>query len=195
MPAPAPTPDQITGLVLAGGQGRRMEGRDKGLQAWQDRPLVRHALDRLRPQVGPVAVSANRHLSQYQALGVPVWPDTLPGFAGPLAGWLAALQQCDTPYLASVPCDTPGFPADLVAHLAAALAAEGAELAIAATAERPHPVFCLLERRLADSLQRYLQDGRRKVLDWTALHRRAVVTFPDEADFRNFNTLADLGGA
>lgn len=188
-----PRPEDITGLVLAGGQGSRMGGLDKGLQPWDGEPLVRHALRRLQPQVGRLAISANRHLDDYRALGVAVWPDTLPGFAGPLAGWLAALRQCDTPWLASVPCDTPTFPFDLVARLAEALEGEGAEIAIAATPARQHPVFCLMPRSLAPSLQRYLQEGHRKVLGWTGQHRRAVVTFDDEASFRNFNTPADLG--
>jgi molybdopterin-guanine dinucleotide biosynthesis protein A len=187
-----PRSEDITGLVLAGGQGRRMGGRDKGLQPWQGEPLVQHALRRLQPQVARLAVSANRHLDDYRALGAPVWPDTLPGFAGPLAGWLSALQHCETPWLASVPCDTPGFPADLVARLSAALETEGAKIAVAATPARLHPVFCLLSRDLADDLRRYLQGGQRKVQGWTAQQRCAVARFDDEAAFRNFNTLADL---
>jgi molybdopterin-guanine dinucleotide biosynthesis protein A len=189
-----PAPEQITGLVLAGGQGTRMGGRDKGLQRWRGEPLAHHALRRLRPQVGHLALSANRHLDDYRALGVPVWPDTVPGFAGPLAGWLAALQHCETPWLVSVPCDTPDFPCDLVARLAAAVENEAAEIAIAVTVARRHPVFCLMARSVADSLHASLQAGQRKVLDWTAGHRRAVVTFDDEAAFRNLNTLADLQG-
>ena len=189
-----PAPEQITGLVLAGGEGRRMGGRDKGLQPWHGEPLVQHVLRRLRPQVGRLAVSANRHLDAYAALGVPVWPDTLPGFAGPLAGWWAALQHCETPWLASVPCDTPGFPDDLVARLAGAVDAEQADIAIAATPARPHPVFCLMRRELAGGLQRHLQAGERKVLYWTARQRCAIVVFDDEAAFRNLNTLADLDG-
>lgn len=185
-------PEDITGLVLAGGQGSRMGGRDKGLQLWRGEPLVQHALRRLRPQVGRLAVSANRHLDDYRALGVPVWADTLPGFAGPLAGWLSALQQCETPWLVSVPCDTPGFPADLVARLSVALESEGATIAVAASATGLHPVFCLLSRDLADDLRRYLQAGQRKVQGWTLQQRCAVVAFDDEAAFRNFNTPADL---
>jgi molybdopterin-guanine dinucleotide biosynthesis protein A len=139
-------------------------------------------------------VSANRHLDDYRALGVPVWADTLPGFAGPLAGWLSALQHCQTPWLASVPCDTPGFPEDLVSRLSVALATQGATIAVAATAARLHPVFCLLSRDLADDLRGCLDAGERKVQGWISRQRCAVVTFEDDAAFRNFNTLADLDG-
>jgi len=127
----APTPAQITGLVLAGGRGSRMGGVDKGLQHYKGRPLVQHVLDRLGPQVGGLMINANRHLDAYAAFGVPVWPDTLADYPGPLAG----LAHCPTPDLASVPCDSPLFPTDLVARLAAALAADAAQIAVAAAVE------------------------------------------------------------
>jgi len=170
-----------------------MQGRDKGLQLHRGEPLVQHALRRLGPQVGALAVSANRHLDDYRALGVPVWPDSVAGYPGPLAGWLSGLQHCRTPYLASVPCDVPDFPLDLVARLADALAAAGAEIALARTAEREQPVFALLDRRLADRLQQQLAAGERRVLRWAGLQRCVEVTFDDAAAFRNLNTLADLG--
>lgn len=187
-----PTPEQITGLVLAGGQGSRMGGLDKGLQLLHGEPLALHALRRLQPQVGRLALSANRHLEAYRAFGTPVWQDTLPGFPGPLGGWLAGLRHCETPYLASVPCDSPGFPPDLVARLAEALETQAADIAIAATPSRLQPVFCLMRRHLADDLQRCLERGERRVQHWTALHPRVEVMFEDEAAFRNFNTLGDL---
>ncbi|MEW6705549.1 MAG: molybdenum cofactor guanylyltransferase MobA [Pseudomonadota bacterium] len=169
-----------------------MAGRDKGLQRWRGEPLARHALRRLQPQVGRIAISANRHLDDYRAFGVPVWADTLPGYAGPLAGWLSGLRHCETPYLVSVPCDTPGFPTDLVERLAHALADAQADLAMARTAERLQPVFCLLRGSLADSLQQYLESGERKVQRWAARHRRVEVPFDDGDAFRNLNTLDDL---
>ena len=187
----------ITGLVLAGGQGTRMGGLDKGLQNFQGRPLALHALERLRPQVGALMLSANRHMSDYAALGMPVWPDADAEFSGPLAGMLAGLHHCITPYLATVPCDAPLFPADLVARLAAALAAEGAEIAMAAAPDatgllRSQPVFCLLAAGLRDSLAQFLQAGGRKVGAWTAGHRTVSVAFHDPQAFFNANTPAEL---
>ena len=115
--------DQITGLILAGGQGRRLGGVDKGLQLFAGQPLVQHALRRLAPQVGRVMISANRNLEAYRQMGVPVWPDPpeLQGYQGPLAGVLAGLQACDTAYLVTIPCDCPRFPSDLVQRLSAAI--------------------------------------------------------------------------
>ncbi len=160
-------PTLITGLVLAGGQGRRMGGVDKGLQALRGRPLVEHALERLRPQVGRLAINANRHLDAYRAYGLPVWPDAPAAeqetFPGPLAGLLAGLDRCETPWLVTVPCDTPDFPLDVVERLAAAAARGQADVAMVATREdgqqRLQPVFCLLRAELRDSLRDYLLEG------------------------------------
>jgi molybdopterin-guanine dinucleotide biosynthesis protein A len=188
--------EQITGLVLAGGRGSRMGGLDKGLQIHQGVPLALHALRRLQPQVGRVMINANRHLAAYEALGVPVWPDTLPGFAGPLAGLLAGLEHCHTPWLLSVPCDAPNFPPDLALRLAAALAAAAADIAIAATREgsslRVQPVFCLLKRELRDSLAASLQAGERRFSGWVRRHAFVEVPFEDAGAFFNANTLAEL---
>jgi len=188
--------DQITGLILAGGRGSRMGGVDKGLQNHHGIPLALHALLRLQPQVGELMINANRNLGAYEALGAPVWPDVLPDYPGPLAGLLAGLERCETPYLVSVPCDTPNFPADLVARLAQALQAEGADIAMAATMEdsqmRTQPVFCLLRTELMEDLVAYLQAGERKIDRWTARHRVAVVPFEDPAAFFNANTVAEL---
>jgi len=192
-----PTPPAITGLVLAGGRGTRMGGVDKGLQPHRGLPLARHALERLRPQVGALLVNANRHLDTYRAWGVGVVTDAQADFAGPLAGMLAGLEAAQTPWLVTVPCDTPGFPADLVARLAAAAQAEGADLALAATREadgslQPQPVFCLLRTALAPSLRAFLGAGQRKIDRWTAQHRGATVVFDDAGAFFNANTLDEL---
>lgn len=188
--------DQITGLILAGGRGSRMGGVDKGLQNHHGIPLALHALLRLQPQVGELMINANRNLGAYEALGAPVWPDVLPDYPGPLAGLLAGLERCETPYLVTVPCDTPNFPADLVARLAQALQAEGADIAMAATQEdgqlRTQPVFCLLRTELMEDLVACLQAGERKIDRWTARHRVAVVPFEDTAAFFNANTVAEL---
>lgn len=187
----------ITGLVLCGGRGSRMGGVDKGLQHFRGVPLALHTLRRIAPQVGPVMVNANRNLPAYEAMGVPVWPDTLPDHPGPLAGWLAGLARCETPYLLTLPCDTPLFPADLASRLADALAREDADIAMAATrgadgALQAQPVFCLLKTTLMQDLAKALHQGERKVDRWTSKHRRVTVPFDDEEAFANANTVDEL---
>jgi molybdopterin-guanine dinucleotide biosynthesis protein A len=188
--------EHITGLVLAGGRGSRMGGADKGLQLHRGLPLVQHALQRLRPQVGSVLINANRNLATYEAFGVPVCADTLADHPGPLAGLLAGLEHCSTPYLASVPCDAPDFPSDLVQRLLASLLSEGAEIAMACSRDaagvRRQPVFCLLQAGLHESLRAHLGAGQRKVDGWTARHRCVEVVFDDEGAFFNINTLPEL---
>lgn len=183
----------ITGLVLAGGQGTRMGGVDKGLQDFHGQPLALHALERLRPQVGNLMLSANRHLNDYAVFGVPVLPDADAEFAGPLAGMLAGLTHCTTPYLATVPCDAPLFPLDLVARLAAI----DADIVVATApddqgVQRLQPVFCLLRVDLQGSLAQFLAAGGRKVGQWMAQHRCERVAFGEVAAFTNANTLQEL---
>ncbi|MDB5946289.1 MAG: mobA [Ramlibacter sp.] len=191
----------VTGMVLAGGRGSRMGGVDKGLQNFNGVPLALHTLMRLQPQVGEMMVNANRNLSAYEAFGAPVWPDVLADYAGPLAGFLTGLERCETPWLVTVPCDTPLFPADLVTRLAQAADAGDCEIAMAAAPEedgrlRPQPVFCLLRVELLESLVRFTHGGGRKIDAWTAQHRTAVVAFDAPGDdaraFFNANTLAEL---
>ena len=188
--------EEITGLILAGGRGSRMGGVDKGLQNHQGVSLAMHALLRLGPQVGQVLINANRNLAAYEAMGVPVWPDALPDYAGPLAGFLAGLEHCETPYLVTVPCDSPLFPLDLVARLAQALEDTDAEIAMAATREsdslQVQPVFCLMRSELIESLVRFTQGGQRKIDRWTSQHRCVEVAFNDAQAFTNANTLAEL---
>jgi len=190
--------DDITGLVLAGGRGSRMGGVDKGLQAHLGMPLAMHALLRLSPQVGEVIINANRNLAAYESMGAPVWPDALPDYPGPLAGFLAGLEHCATPYLATVPCDSPHFPADLVARLAERLDAAAAEIAIAATREdgelRLQPVFCLMKATVLESLVAFTAGGQRKIDAWTATLRHVAVEFDDARAFVNANTVAELRG-
>jgi molybdopterin-guanine dinucleotide biosynthesis protein A len=191
----------ITGLVLAGGRGSRMGGVDKGLQNFNGIPLALYTLMRLQPQVGELMVNANRNLSAYEAFGAPVWPDVLSDYAGPLAGFLTGLERCESPWLVTVPCDTPLFPNDLVARLAQAADQDGAEIAMAAAREedgqlRAQPVFCLLRRELMESLVRFTHGGGRKIDAWTAQHKTVLVPFDAPGDdpraFFNANTLAEL---
>ena len=190
--------DDITGLILAGGRGSRMGGVDKGLQAHLGMPLAMHALLRLSPQVGEMMINANRNLAAYESMGAPVWPDALPDYPGPLAGFLTGLEHCATPYLVTVPCDSPLFPEDLVARLAERLDVEGAEIAIAATREdgelRLQPVFCLMHATVVESLVRFTGSGQRKIDAWTATLRHVAVEFDDARAFVNANTVAELRG-
>lgn len=183
----------ITGVILAGGQGRRMGGVDKGLQSLNGRPLVQLVLDRLAPQVDTVLINANQNLSRYGEFGCDVIPDRIPDFAGPLAGLQAALARATSPLLVTVPCDSPFLPADLVARLHTALEAGNAEIAVARTGDRMHHAFCLMRRDLLPRLDAFLAAGDRKVALWHASLRVADVVFDDEAEaFRNINTAADL---
>ena len=186
----------ITGIVLAGGRGSRMGGVDKGLQAYQGTPLALHAMLRLAPQVGAMIINANRNLAAYESFGVPVFPDASGDFAGPLAGFVAGLEQCATPYLATVPCDSPLFPADLVERMATALVDANAEIAVACAPEdgamRPQPVFCLMKATLLESLVRFTSAGGRKIDRWTAPHACVEVPFDDARAFAHANTLAEL---
>ena len=195
----------VTGLILAGGRGTRMGGTDKGLQNFRGLPLALHTLMRLQMQQGQplaeVMINANRNLSAYEAFGAPVWPDTLDGFAGPLAGFMTGLERCETPLLLTVPCDTPLFPLDLLQRLHQALQREQADLAMAAALEedgqvRAQPVFCLMRVELLESLVAFTQQGGRKIDAWTAQHRSVLVPFNEAADdpqaFFNANTAAQL---
>ncbi len=186
----------VTGLVLAGGQGSRMGGVDKGLAPFRGRPMVAHVLARLAPQVDEILVNANRNLEAYAAFGHRIVADEIPGFAGPLAGFERGLAHARGDLVATVPCDSPFLPEDLVARLRAGLESAGADLAVARTGDQPHPVFCLMRRRVHGSLERFLASGPRKIDKWYAGLAVVEVAFDDEAGaFANINTrdeLADL---
>ena len=195
--------EAITAVILAGGRGSRMGGVDKGLQNFNGVPLALHTLLRLSPQVGDVMINANRNLAAYESFGVPVWPDatSMGDYAGPLAGFVTGLERCETPYLLTVPCDTPLFPHDLVARLADALEEQSADFAVASAPEedgqtRAQPVFCLMGTHMLESLHRFTQGGGRKIDAWTAQHKVAHVPFnlpgDDGQAFFNANTLAEL---
>jgi molybdenum cofactor guanylyltransferase len=195
----------ITGLILAGGRGSRMGGVDKGLQNFNGIPLALHTLMRLGPQVESVMVNANRNLSAYESFGASVWPDASADFAGPLSGFLVGLERAETPYVLTVPCDTPRLPLDLAERLAAALVREDADIAMAAAPEtedqgqthiRTQPVFCLMKIELSESLVKFTHAGGRKIDAWTAQHKTVVVPFDAPSDdplaFANVNTLNEL---
>jgi molybdopterin-guanine dinucleotide biosynthesis protein A len=196
---------EITAIVLAGGRGSRMGGVDKGLQKFHGTPLALHTVLRLQMQegglVGELMINANRNLSAYEAFGAPVWPDTLSDYAGPLAGFMTGLERCETPYLLTVPCDTPLFPFDLAQRLAQAFEDDSTEIAMAAALEkdgqlRAQPVFCLMRVELLESLVAFTQAGGRKIDRWTDQHKTVLVPFnlpgDDARAFCNTNTLAEL---
>jgi len=184
----------VTGIVLAGGQGRRMGGVDKGLQPLRGKPMVAWALERLAPQVDEILVNANQNLEAYAKFGYRVVPDAIGGFAGPLAGLHAGLTAASRPLAVTVPCDSPFLPLDLVARLRTALGDH--DLAVAKTGDQPHPVFSLARRAVLDHLAQFLSSGGRKIDAWYATLKVVEVSFDDEADaFRNINTREELKDA
>jgi molybdenum cofactor guanylyltransferase len=188
--------DQITGVILAGGRGSRMGGADKGLQPFRGAPMALHVMMRLQPQVSALMINANQNLAPYESFGIPVWPDELQGFAGPLAGLQTALNHCETEYLVTAPCDSPFLPSDLVACLGKALITQNADLAVAVTGEgdtrQAHPVFCLMKSSLLPHLTLFLQNGGRKIDAWYASLPVAEAHFANEDAFQNINTLEEL---
>ncbi len=184
--------NDITGLILAGGMGRRMGSVDKGLVEFRGKPMLAHVIERLGPQVNSLIINANRSLDQYGAFGYPVISDEVSGFAGPLAGLHAGLKHCATPFIVTAPCDSPFLPLDLVARLYDALQENIAELAVAKTGDQAQPVFALYSATLLPSLTQFLESGGRKIDAWYSAHRVAEVSFSDESAFANINTIAEL---
>jgi molybdenum cofactor guanylyltransferase len=183
----------ITGVILAGGMGRRMGGVDKGLQVLRGRPMVAWVIDRLQPQVGSLIINANQNLERYGEFGCPVVPDRIPDFAGPLAGLHAALSAAQTPLVATAPCDSPFLPEDLIFRLFSALTAADADLAVARTFDQPHPVFCLCKRQVLPHLTEFLESGGRKIDRWYSTLKVVDVAFDDQPEaFENINTRDEL---
>lgn len=180
--------EEVTGVVLAGGLGRRMGDVDKGLVQLAGRPMIEYVLDALGPQVGSLLINANRNLDRYSAYGHPVIADTLQGYMGPLAGVLSAMQRLSTAFLVTVPCDAPLLSPDLVSRLYDACVSQGADAAVATDGQRRQPVFLLLRAGLAPALGSYLAGGGRKVDTWFDQLRLAEADFSDVPDtFVNVN--------
>ena len=183
--------ENVSGIVLAGGQGRRMGGVDKGLQPLHGQPMAAHVIARLAPQVGEIVVNANQNLEAYRAFGHRVVPDAIGGFAGPLAGLHAGLGAATRAFAVTAPCDSPFLPEDLVARLMGALGDN--DLAVARTGDQPHPVFSLVRVAVRGHLEAFLAAGGRKIDAWYATLKVVEVPFDDEADaFRNINTMDEL---
>lgn len=187
----------ITGLILAGGQGSRMDGKDKGLIAYQGRPLVQQIIERLQPQVGKIIINANRNADTYAAFGHPVIADAPnpqgESYAGPLAGVLAGLRACTTDWLLTVPCDSPSFPDDLVLRFIKANEKNGCgDLFAARTPVQSHPVFMLVHKELTRTLAAFIASGERKLGGWQQQNGVSYVEFADESAFANLNTPDEL---
>lgn len=191
------------GVILAGGRAHRMGGGDKGLLELGNRPLLAHVIDRLKPQVDRLVLNANGDPARFAGFGLPVIPDSVPGFAGPLAGVLAGMEWAaatlrEAHYILSAPADGPFLPRDLARRLVAALIAEDAELAVAASAGQQYPVVGLWPVGLRDQLRQALTvEGVHKVDAWTARYRRVVASFPfgPVDPFFNANTPDQLAEA
>jgi len=194
---------KVVGLLLAGGQSRRMGGGDKALRLLGGIPLLERVIERLRPQVDALVLNANGDPTRFANFALPVAADTVPGFVGPLAGVLAGLDWAashrpDCPYVVSAATDAPFLPIDLVARLAEALDEAGADLACAASGGRSHPVFGLWPVRLRDDLRRAVVDQAIHKVDlWTARHHLTTVSFPMQPvdPFFNANRPEDLEAA
>jgi molybdenum cofactor guanylyltransferase len=183
----------ITGVILAGGQGRRMGGVDKGLKALRGKPMVAWVIERFASQVDEVLINANQNLDTYAALGYPVIPDAIGGFAGPLAGLHRGLSEARHELIATVPCDSPFLPHDLIRRLYNSLANSGSDIAVAKTGDQPHPVFCLCRKKVLSGLTAYLAGGGRKIDAWYARLKIVEVAFDDNpVAFSNINTENEL---
>jgi molybdopterin-guanine dinucleotide biosynthesis protein A len=182
----------VTGIVLAGGLGRRMGGVDKGLKILRGKPMIEWVIQRFEPQVDELLINANQNIETYGGFGHRVVPDEIAGFAGPLAGLHRGLSAAAHDLVATVPCDSPFLPGDLVARLHSALRAQSAELAVARTGDQPHPVFCLCRKSVLPGLTSFLENGGRKIDAWYAALKVAEVSFDDEQAFSNINTETEL---
>jgi molybdenum cofactor guanylyltransferase len=186
-------PAKITGVILAGGQGRRMGCVDKGLQRLRGKPMVQWVIERIAPQVDEILINANQNLDVYRRFGYRVIPDDIGSFAGPLAGLHRGMGEAKHGLVATVPCDSPFLPRDLIKRLAVALEGGSAELAVAKTGDQPHPVFCLCRRGVLAGLGDFLAGGGRKIDAWYVHLKIVEVTFNDNPGaFSNVNTDAEL---
>lgn len=184
---------RISAIILAGGRGRRMHNRDKGLLRWGERSLVQHCIARVEPQVDEIVLSCNRNIVAYESYGYPVVTDQLSDFQGPLAGVHAALAVCNAGLIFVCPCDCPLLPLDVVKKLRQALLTENSEIAIAHDGNRAQSLVMLLRQRCATGLENYLASAARSVQGWQQQRRCCYVDFSSQCDaFANINSQAEL---
>lgn len=178
---------QLTGMILAGGEGRRMGGRDKGLEPFAGLPLIAHVIQRFDGRVAELLINANRNSDAYELFADRVIEDAEGGFKGPLMGIYSGLRAAKTPWLLVAPCDSPALPEDLVARMVAGIGEH--DIGVAFDGERLHPVVALIRTTLADDLATTLGDGERKIDRWYARHAWCRVDMSDCPDaFANLNT-------
>ena len=180
---------EVTAVILAGGKGRRMQGKDKGLVELADLPLIEHVIAAIEAQVKTIIINANRNQQQYSHYGYQVISDTLDDYQGPLAGFISAMKEASTSHIVTLPCDGPLLADDLVERLIFASNKENAEIAVAHDGERMQPVYSLIPVTLTASLGDFLDSGERKIDLWYKQHRLALADFSDCPEtFRNINT-------
>lgn len=190
------TKRDITGVILAGGQARRMHSEDKGLIQLNNKPMIQHVIDKISPQVNSLLINANRNQMEYERFGHPVIADELGGFSGPLAGFSCALNHIDTPFMITMPCDSPFIPEDLVKRMVISMLDNDSDIAVVETNNRLQPVFCLLKKSLSKSLKEYLEEGERKIDKWFERHNMSIADFSNQSEaFDNINTPEDLNKA
>ena len=183
----------ITGVILAGGQARRMQGQDKGLVLLNSKPMIEYVIESLQPQVGELLINANRNQDIYSEYGFDIVSDELSGYHGPLAGMASALNKVTTPYMLTAPCDSPFIADDLAERLIKALETENADISVAHNGERMQPVFCLMKKELLSSMNDFLNQGERKIDKWFKQHKLAIADFSNNPKtFDNLNTIEDI---
>jgi len=183
----------VTGIILAGGQGRRMGYKDKGWVTLNGIPLINHTLKRLKPQVDKLIISANRNIDDYKALGVPVVTDSCSDFQGPIAGILATLEKVETKYAVIVPVDAPFLPTNLVETLTDALITDSEQLILIDDGERIHPLFGLYPVSFYHELKHYFESGERRLMAWCKQQPTTVTTMDGQANlFCNINDAQSL---
>ena len=190
------TRNNITAVILAGGQARRMGGKDKGLIKLNGKPMIEYAIEILKPQAGKLIINANRNHDMYSNYGYEIISDEMSGYCGPLAGMASVLKKIKTTYMVTAPCDSPYIPVDLVQRLVSSLKSEKAEISVAHNGERIQPVFCLLKKELISSMNDFLAKGERKIDKWFNQHALAIADFSDIPEtFDNLNTPEDIESA
>lgn len=191
----APATQDITGVILAGGRSKRMGGQDKGLVHVHGQPMIKLIIEQLAPQVNHIIINANRNIEQYQSFNYPVISDHgATDFHGPLAGMLSAMRHNKSNnYILSVPCDSPFLPTDLSERLLTELLKHDADICVAHDGERMQPVFALIKTRIAESLQKFIDNGDRKIDLWYKQHHTVLADFSDCKDISlNINTPDEL---
>lgn len=185
--------NDITGVILAGGQARRMEGQDKGLVLLNNKPMIEYVIEAIKPQVGTLLINVNRNIEQYETYGFDIIPDDLSGYCGPLAGMASALNKTKTTYMLTAPCDSPFISNDLAQRLVDSLESESSDISVAHNGDRMQPVFCLIKKELLSSMTDFLDEGERKIDKWFKRHKLSIADFSDiPKTFDNLNTHADI---